>query len=499
VTDELMEAIMEESGTTSLVIFGASGDLTHRKLIPSLCSLAGKGRISSGLRIVGVARREMSDQDFRDSLFRGVQEMGSMAPSAQEWETFSSRIYYISGDVSSRESLEQVSQRLTELEQSSNGPANRPYYLALAPSLYPGAIANLGRTGLAREDMGWRRVVIEKPFGTDLTSAQDLNQVDHSVFGEDQVFRIDHYLGKETVQNLLVFRFANAIFEPVWNRNYIDNVQLTVAETVSVSERANYYDQAGVFRDMFQNHLMQLLTLVAMEPPSKFDAEALRNEKVKVLNAVRRIPYQEAACHTVHGQYQGYCGEAGVADNSHTPTYAGLRLYVDNWRWQGVPFYLRSGKALAEKTTQIVIQFRQPPHLLFPLGEGKDLPANTLAICVQPDEGFHLEFQVKTPDAGLATRPVELEFHYQDAFSGQSIPDAYERLLMDALTGDASLFTRSDEIIQAWEIFDPIIAGLTDATAPPPYEYPPGSWGPEQADEFLAIDGRTWLRGCGQH
>jgi glucose-6-phosphate 1-dehydrogenase len=428
-----------------------------------------------------------------------MRENGEFVASPEEWDDFSSRLYYVSGDVNSAQNLKALQARLSELENPSGGATNRLYYLALAPSLYEPAVISLGQAGMAEEGLGWRRVVIEKPFGSDLTSAQKLNQIVHTVFRENQVFRIDHYLGKETVQNLLVFRFGNAIFEPIWNRNYIDHIQLTVAETVSVSERADYYDRAGVLRDMFQNHLLQLLTLVAMEPPYKFEADALRNEKVKVLNAVRRIPPQEAACHTVYAQYHGYSREDGVAADSRTPTFAALRLYVDNWRWQGVPFYLRSGKAMAEKTTEIIIQFRRPPHMLFPRQTGEGLPANMLAICVQPDEGFHLGFQAKTPDSNLEMRPVDLEFHYQEAFGEQAIPEAYGRLLLDALHGDASLFTRSDEIEQAWSIIDPIIHGLASNDTPPPYGYEPGSWGPAQAHKFLDLDGRAWLRGCGEH
>jgi glucose-6-phosphate 1-dehydrogenase len=492
---------MTSPETTTLVIFGASGDLTHRKLIPSLCSLYCKGRLPQGLNILGVARRPLSDEDFRESLYRAMMEgkADGFVANTQEWGDFSSRVFYVPGDVGSPEGLEKLQQRLFEMEGPSGEVAHRLYYLSLAPSLYEKAIKSLGEAGMVNEGPGWRRVVMEKPFGSDLASAQKLNQVVHSVFQEDQVFRIDHYLGKETVQNLLVFRFGNTIFEPLWNRNYIDHVQITVAETVSVEERGDYYDKAGVLRDMFQNHLLQLLTLVAMEPPYKFEADALRNEKVKVLNSIRRIKPEEVGYHTVHAQYRGYRDEPGVAPDSRTPTYAALRLYVDNWRWQGVPFYLRSGKSLADKTTEIIIQFRCPPYLLFPLQPGEDMSANMLAICVQPDEGFHLEFQAKTPDAGLEMRPVNLEFHYQSAFGGQAIPEAYERLLLDALHGDASLFTRSDEIEEAWEIIDSIIAGLNRPATPPPYQYEPGSWGPEQADRLLALDGRTWLRGCGKH
>ena len=490
----LPDVIQDNVGPTTLVIFGASGDLTRRKLVPALASLHSKGRLPHDLQVLGVARSDMDDSQFREVLEGFLGAEGMARPTASQWADFSSRIHYMHGDVTSPHDLADVRKKLGEIEKE-NGSANRLYYLSLAPFLYRPTIMGLGEVGMAEDSEGWRRLVVEKPFGTDLASARELNDVAHSVFREDQVFRIDHYLGKETVQNLLVFRFANAIFEPVWNRNYIDHVQITVAETLKIDERGDYYDQTGILRDMFQNHLLQLLTLVAMEPPHAFEAEALRNEKVKVLNAIRRIHPEEVGRHVIPGQYRTYRDESGVSPESETATYAALRLYVDNWRWQGVPFYLRSGKALRSKSTEIIIQFRSPPHLLFPLAENEDIPANTLAIFVQPDEGFHLEFQTKTPEAGLQMRKAELEFHYHEAFSGQAIPDAYERLLLDAINGDASLFTRADEIEQAWSIVDPIIAGFSSDLAPRPYYYSEGSWGPVEADRFLATDGRTWLQG----
>ena len=477
----------------TLVIFGASGDLTRRKLVPALVSLHCKGQLPANLQVLGVARRDLDDQGFRSILEEFLGGEATTRPSASQWAELSSRIHYTHADVTNSVDLVNVRDRLSEIEGGVNS-CNRLYYLSLAPSLYRHAITGLGGTGMADDANGWRRLVVEKPFGTDLASAQELNDIAHSVFREDQVFRIDHYLGKETVQNLLVFRFANAIFEPIWNRNYIDHIQISVAETLRIDERGDYYDQTGVLRDMFQNHLLQLLTLVAMEPPHAFEAEALRNEKVKVLNAIRRIHPEDVAHHAIPGQYRTYRDEAGVAPDSETATYAALRLYVDNWRWQGVPFYLRSGKALRNKSTEIIIQFRSPPHMLFPLAEDEDIPANTLAIFVQPDEGFQLEFQTKTPEAGLQMRKADLEFHYHRAFSGQAIPDAYERLLLDALNGDAALFTRADEIEQAWSIVDPIIAGFSRPGAPRPYYYSEGSWGPVEANRFLANDGRAWLQ-----
>ena len=479
--------------SNTLVIFGASGDLTRRKLVPALCSLYCKGSLPENLGILGVARSDLNDDQFRGLLRQSLD--GEIAsPTPGQWTEFASRIHYLHGDVTSTGDLLEVRNKLSGIEPAGQA-GNRLYYLSLAPALYQSAIAGLGEAGMAEDAGGWRRLVVEKPFGTDLSSARELNDVAHSVFREDQVFRIDHYLGKETVQNLLVFRFANAIFEPIWNRNYIDHVQITVAETLKIDERGEYYDQTGVLRDMFQNHLLQLMTLVAMEPPHAFEAEALRNEKVKVLNAVRRIHPEDVAVHAIPGQYRTYRDESGVSLESDTATYAAVRLYVDNWRWQGVPFYLRSGKALRNKSTEIIIQFRNPPHMLFPLAEDEDIPPNTLAIFVQPDEGFQLEFQTKTPEAGLQMRKAELEFHYHEAFSGQAIPDAYERLLLDALNGDASLFTRADEIDQAWSIVDPIIAGFRLPNAPRPYYYSEGSWGPVEADRFMSIDGRAWLQG----
>ena len=481
--------------TTTLVIFGASGDLTRRKLLPALCSLYCKGRLPPALRIFGMARQDMTDPEFRQFLKQAIDRETVISPTAAQWADFASRLFYVHGDVTSPASLADLQQRLADVEAPAPAEANRLYYLSLAPALYQPVITNLGEAGMADETRGWRRVVVEKPFGVDQASARALNAAAHSVFRENQLFRIDHYLGKETVQNLLVFRFANTIFEPLWNRNYIDHVQISVTETLKIDERGEYYDRTGVLRDMFQNHLLQLMTLVAMEPPHAFEAEALRNEKVKVLNAIRRIHAADVGRHAIAGQYRGYREEPGVSPGSQTATFAVLRLFVDNWRWQGVPFYLRSGKALQDKTTEIIIQFRNPPHMLFPLAENEEIPANTLAIFVQPDEGFHLEFQAKTPDAGLQMRKVELEFHYEEAFGGQPLPDAYERLLLDAINGDASLFTRADEIEQAWNLVDPIIDGFSRSDSPPLHFYPPGARGPNAADSFLRDDGRVWLQG----
>ncbi len=478
---------------TALVILGASGNLTQQKLGPALFSLYRKGRLPEHVHIVGVARNEMTDDEFRNRL-----KDGCGAPTDADWDEFAERLCYVTADVTDPNSLMEAGQRIEHLPGEPDVTFNCLFYLALAPGLYEPAITALAAAGLTDEHDGWRRVVIEKPFGSDLLTAQRLNSQIHGVFREDQVYRIDHYLGKETVQNLLVFRFANAIFEPVWNRNYIDQVQITVTEDILVGDRGEYYDRAGVLRDMFQNHLLQLLALVAMDPPYAFEADALRNEKVKVLNSVRRMSLHDLHENLVIGQYDGYHIEPGVAPGSQTPTYAALRLFIDNWRWQGVPFYLRSGKGLARKSTEMVIQFHSPPHMLFPVPEHVAIPGNTLSICVQPNEGMRLEFQSKVPDAELDMKGVSLEFHYEEGFAGIDIPDAYERLLLDVLEGDAALFTRNDEIELAWSIIDPIVDSLDMPGAPAPYRYLPGMSGPPHSEEFLLKNGRYWLPGCAE-
>src|SRR5215216_535124 len=404
----------------------------------------------------------------------------------KEWAEFASHVVY----TQHRYEHEDFVQLDTFLKEWQGEEGNRVYYMATPPDAYPRIVQLLGETDQLNEDQGWRRVVIEKPFGTDLASAQNLNEQIHKALNERQIYRIDHYLGKETVQNILVSRFANTIFEPLWNRNYIDHVEITVAETVDVEHRAKFYDKVGVLRDMFQNHLLQLLSLVAMEPPVSFEATALRNEKVKVLSAIHPMKEDEIAQATVRGQYKGYREEEGTEPSSTTPSFGAVRLYVDNWRWQGVPFYLRSGKALKEKVSLIVIEFKRPPHLLFP-SEASEMTPNMLVLYLQPDEGVHWRFEAKVPDTIAQLRSVDMEFHYEDTFGKTALPDAYERLLLDTLTGDASLFTRADEVETAWGIIDPIIRAWEKQKQPLAF-YEPSTWGPKEANDLVRGDGRSW-------
>jgi glucose-6-phosphate 1-dehydrogenase len=472
----------------TIVIFGASGDLTQRKLVPALHSLDCAGLLPPQLRIIGVARSQFSNEEFREHLHQGVRQFGRLEP--QVWDTFGTRLSYLSGGYDEPETYRSLKQRLLQLDEEAGTRGNRLFYLAIPPELYPTVIQQLGEQGLAQESTGWRRVIIEKPFGRDLQSALQLNNEVHAYFNESQVYRIDHYLGKETVQNILAFRFANFIFEEMWERNFVDNIQITAAEDVGVERRAGYYDQAGVVRDMLQNHLLQLLALTAMEPPVALNAKALRDEKVKVLQAVRQPTMENG----VWGQYRGYRAESGVAPDSRTPTYLAHKFYVDNWRWQGVRFYLRTGKHLASKVTEISIQFKNVPHMIFM--EDHKLPANRLTLCIQPDEGIHLGFELKEPGGGMRTNPVDMQFHYGELFGEKSIPDAYERLLLDAIQGDASLFARSDEIERAWELVTPLLKNWEEVENPPLCMYEPGSWGPEEADNLISQDGYVWQIGC---
>lgn len=472
---------------TTIIIFGASGDLTQRKLIPSLFNLFRKRRTPKKFQILGFGGTVFSDEQFREHLQTGVKDHANYEFTDEEWNIFAPNLFYLSGKYAEQKDFARLADHLSKRE---NGDANRLFYMALPPTLFPTIIDNLDASGQLKENGGWRRVVLEKPFGTDLASAEKLNKQVHKALNENQIYRIDHYLGKETVQNILFTRFANTIYEPIWNRNYIDHVQITVAEKVGLEHRAGFYDSVGVLRDMFQNHLLQLVTLVGMEPPSSFSAQHLRNEKVKVLSAIQPMTPEQVALNTVRAQYKGYRDEAEVKHNSTTPTYAALRLFINNWRWKGVPFYLRSGKNLSEKQSQIIIQFKEPPLAMFPMQTTKP---NILVLYLQPDEGVHLRFEAKAPDTVSETRSVDMEFHYAEAFGQTAIPESYERLLLDALQGDAALFTRADEVETAWSLIDPILQTWEAHQTPPLAVYKTGSWGPPEGYDLLARDGRRWL------
>jgi glucose-6-phosphate 1-dehydrogenase len=477
----------------TFIIFGASGDLTQRKLVPSLYQLFRKGRLPNETRIVGFSRTAFTHDAWRAELAQSTSRHLPKSFDAGLWDKFSQYVFYHPGDIAQADHIAGLARFLHEIETAQSSV--RVYYLATAPRFYEPIIEHLGCCGLADESPGPRRVIIEKPFGTDLASAQRLNAAVHAVFNEPQVYRIDHYLGKETVQNLLVLRFANTIFEPIWNRNYIDHVQITVAEEVDVARRAAYYDSAGVVRDMFQNHLLQLLMITAMEPPVRYEADWVRNEKVQVLHSVRPLVGEAVHRDTVRGQYRGYVETDGVQPGSRTATFAAIKLWVDNWRWQGVPFYLRSGKAMSCRTTQIVVQFREPPHMVFPDGPKSAAEANRLVIQVQPNEGIQLHFETKVPDAGMKLRQTDLDFRFSREFRG-TMPDAYERLLLDALEGDASLFARADEVEAAWAICDPILDEWQRSDRPLLHTYDPGLWGPAESCDWMAAQARQWFDIC---
>lgn len=488
----------------TIVIFGASGDLTKRKLIPALYNLLAERHLSR-IAIVGTSRSQISDEEFRASLKEGVEKYSRKKPlDADLWAALEPNLYYQQGGFDDPEAFQRLKVRLESIEKERGLPGNRLFYLSTPPSVFAPIVQNLGKAGLVDpKERPFARVIIEKPFGTDLQTAQTLNEQVRGVLKERQIYRIDHYLGKETVQNLLVFRFANGIFEPLWNNKYIDHVQITGAETLGVERRGGYFDRAGILRDMVQNHLFQVLCLAMMEPPVSFESDAVRDEKVKVLKALRPIDPKTLGTRVVRAQYApgsvlgtevpGYIEEPGVDPKSTTETFVAMKLFVDNWRWAGVPIYLRSAKRMPKRVTEVAIHFKSAPHRLFRAGQVADVGSNILAIRIQPDEGITMSIGSKVPGPSIEIAPVTMEFRYASSF-GVEAPEAYERLLLDALNGDGTLFTRGDEVEASWSFITPIHEAWKAAIHDPPYTYEAGTWGPSIARQLLATDGRAWRR-----
>jgi glucose-6-phosphate 1-dehydrogenase len=487
---------------TVLVIFGAGGDLTYRKLVPALYNLYLDKWLPQHFAVFGIDAKPLTEDAYRQHLREGVDEFSRRGKTDDAtWQTFGPQLHYLQADFADGRMYTTLAEQLAALDEEWNAPANRIFYLAIPPSLIELICGHVSKAGLAA-DPKRARVVVEKPFGHDLASATTLDRSLASMFSEAQIFRIDHYLGKETVQNILAFRFANSLFEPIWNRRYIDHVQITVAEEVGVEHRGGYYEHAGALRDMVQNHLLQVMCLIAMEPPVSFAADEIRNKKIDVLEAIRPTPADQVQHLAVRGQYgagvidsarvPAYRSEQGVAPDSTTDTYAALKLFVDNWRWQDVPFYVRTGKRLPMRVSEVAIQFRPVPHRSFPASAVEQWQPNLLLICIQPDEGIRLRFQAKEPGRVLHLQPVEMKFSYAETFS-KGAPEAYETLLLDVMRGDATLFMRSDQVEAAWSIVMPILEGWEEYPPGRFPNYPAGSWGPQAADALLAQDGRHWI------
>ena len=482
----------------SVVIFGASGDLTKRKLIPALFRLAFERRLPAGFAIVGTSRTDMTDDAFRAKMRESTVQFLEDSPFHEDlWNDFAKGIYYVSGDLKDPGLYQRISTKLDAIAGERQTGPNVLFYLSTQPSHYTSVIEGLGAVGLSKppsndaSNDAWRRIIIEKPFGTDGDSARALNDVAHRSFTEEQIYRIDHYLGKETVQNILAFRFGNGIFEPLWNRQYIDHVQITAAESIGVEGRGGYYEESGALRDMIQNHLLQVMATVAMEPPAVFEPTPVRDERAKLLRSIRIAKANEVSALAVAGQYAGYQAEPGVSPTSRTDTYAAATFYVDNWRWAGVPFYIRSGKKLARRVTDIAIQFHRAPHKVFAnsFAAAEDTEPTLLVLRVQPEEGISMRFLSKRPGSGMRLRPVSMDFKYGASFGLRS-PTAYETLLVDALTGDATLYTRQDMVEASWRVVEPILEAWSGDA--PVASYEQGSWGPPEADALLARTGREW-------
>ena len=494
---------MRPGDPCAFVILGAMGDLTKRKLLPSLYNLRANGLLPRELAVIGVARRALDDDGFREHATSALREFATRPVDAALWKEFSDHVHYVKGDFEQPATYDAISAALADVARRHGTSGNALFYLATPPAEFGTIVRGLGAAGLTREDAGWRRVVIEKPFGRDLDSARALNRDLQRILGEEQLYRIDHYLGKETVQNLMVFRFANGMFEPIWNRRYVDHVQITVAEELGVEGRGDYYERAGVLRDIIENHILQLLTLVAMEPPSTLAAEAVRNEKVKVLDAIRCMPPEQVLRDTVRGQYGGgfmdgrkvpaYRAEPDVSPTSQTETFAALKLQVENWRWAGVPFYVRSGKRLARRDTQISIQFRRPPLLLFEEAGVEQIEPNRLDILIQPEEAICVSMKAKRPGPAIVLEQVKLDFSYSQ-FGPTPATTGYERLLHDVMIGDTALFHRADLVEASWRIATPILDVWATLPARDFPNYEAGSWGPAASLELLARDGRRWVK-----
>jgi glucose-6-phosphate 1-dehydrogenase len=487
---------------TTLVIFGATGDLAHRKLLPALYNLAHEGALPERFELIGVARRDQAHEDFAKIVKESIERFSRQKPDPEVMDGLLQDVKYIPGTFDDDNVYSALDRQLKEFDERAGHPMNRVFYLSTAPDFFPVIAGKIGEAGLTKCEKADVRIVIEKPFGSDLASARKLNAHLLEVFQESQIFRIDHYLGKETVQNMMAFRFANTLFEPVWNRNFVDSVQITAAEDIGIEGRAGYYDHAGALRDLVQNHMLQLLGLLTMEPPASFEANRVRDEKVKVLESIVAPSVEEVASMALRGQYEsgevsgknvaGYREEEGVGEDSRTETYAALRLAVSNWRWAGVPFYLRTGKRLARKVTEIVVTLKPVPHMAFQSTGSVGVQQNQIILMVQPDEGVSVSVGAKIPGASMRIRPVHMEFHYGTSFVSQS-PEAYERLILDAMRGEATLFTRNDEIEALWGIIDPILTAWAQDTSSEIPQYEPGSQGPEEAQALLH-SGQSWRR-----